>query len=102
MVESLCVKCEYKPICRTGQTQPRANTVITGCSRFEGKTPITNADRIRAMSVEELAEILDNGCRVLHEKCPNEAWDGSTEPVIACRDCWMAWLNQEVSDGGAD
>ena len=82
--------------CKHSECDAYAEPCIS-CGRGSEWEPYTNADRIRAMSVEELAEILDNGCRVLHEKCPNEAWDGSTEPVTACRDCWLGWL-KEVSE----
>ena len=70
---------------------------------FDGKMDkppvITNADRIRGMSDEELAELLDEGCRI-HGKCPNEAWDGGTEPNTSCRDCWLEWLKSQVEVDG--
>lgn len=66
-----------------------------GC--FEGShykpKPITNADRIRAMSDEELAEWLaevnDFG------GCPNR---GAVNCQSECRQCWLDWLRQEASD----
>ena len=63
------------------------------------KPPMTNADRIRQMSDEELAELLDEGCHI-HGKCPNEAWDGGTEPNTSCRDCWLDWLKSPVEVDG--
>lgn len=49
--------------------------------------PMTNADRIRAMTDEELAKILNGGC---HQgaKC-NEN----------CVLCWLEWLRSPVEDG---
>lgn len=51
--------------------------------------PITNADRIRAMSDEELAKLLDYelGCQSTGD-CANMSKD--------CKDCWLDWLKQPV------
>ena len=61
--------------------------------------PMTNADRIRTMTDEELAVSLSGGC----------PWttDGGTPPKCreyiadanrSCRQCWLDWLKQEVQD----
>ena len=42
--------------------------------------PVTNADRIRSMTDEELAEFLDE-----------------TDPVCWGREKWLDWLRQEAS-----
>lgn len=62
-----------------------------GC--FEGSNykpkPLTNADRIRAMTDEELAEWIDysQGCfESQGKRCPKYG---------TCRDCWFDWLKQE-------
>lgn len=60
--------------------------------------PITNADRIRAMSDEELAEWLSSFCAC------GEYED--TCPAIHCKGCggadcsvpWLDWLRQEVEN----
>lgn len=53
--------------------------------------PITNADRIRAMTDEELAHVLsheqDDGCPVRGLRCQS-----------SCKKCWLDWLKQEVSE----
>ena len=52
----------------------------------------TNADKIRAMSDEELAIMLDSGCpkgRFEKNECPS---------YESCCKCWLDWLRQEVSD----
>lgn len=58
----------------------------------------TNADRIRAMSDEELAEWFDqltNGC----DSCPNKHdCTYSVESFGRCDDIWLGWLKQEVSE----
>lgn len=58
----------------------------------------TNADRIRKMSDEELA---DGIFRCL---CPPERFCGTDEckNFKWCRDCFLDWLKQEVDDGGSD
>ena len=69
-----------------------------GCSYLDSsKQPKqTNADRIRNMTDEELAEWFDQNfaCRrhegCLAEKCCND--------TITCRQAWLKWLKQEVSD----
>lgn len=47
---------------------------------------LTNADRIRAMSDEELADFITNcGC-----------YDHSRDCRASCKDCTMKWLKQPV------
>ena len=56
--------------------------------------PSTNADRIRAMCDEELAELLLDGCR--GSKCddqPQNEW-GS----VNCFQCRMNWLQQPAGE----
>ena len=58
--------------------------------------PITNADRIRNMSDEELAEFLVKvnstiqDCMVIDCKCENTDRD--------CKDCFLEWLQAEVEN----
>ena len=61
---------------------------------YEEKKPVTNADRIRAMSDEELAEWLSD----MHDAvtCPN---NGAIDCNPSCKRCWLDWLKQEVKDG---
>ena len=51
------------------------------------RVPMTNADRIRAMSNEELAKLLDYelGCPVTGD-CAKMSKD--------CKACWLDWLQQ--------
>ena len=51
--------------------------------------PKTNADRIRAMSDEELAEFFSSTC------CPSK-FGGKGNCNVGCDDCWLGWLRQEV------
>ena len=65
------------------------------CGLFKPKPTITNADCIRAMSDEELAEFLD-----LND-CPPRRFMGDYDckSFKGCRSCWLDWLKLEVSDG---
>lgn len=58
------------------------------------ETP-SNADRIRAMTDEELAVRLCGTCPNLDAPCP-EKEDGEPD----CKRCWLDWLKQPC--GGAD
>ena len=51
------------------------------------KVPMTNADRIRAMSDEELA-------REFGRQCPK----GNTQPCDSCAHCWLYWLQQPAKE----
>jgi hypothetical protein len=57
--------------------------------------PKTNADRIRSMTDEELAEWL-----AAHNErsavCPNFGAHGCQ---ASCIQCWLKWLRQEADDG---
>ncbi|MBO7682571.1 MAG: hypothetical protein J6T17_07465 [Clostridia bacterium] len=65
-------------------------------TEYEAKPkPLTNADRIRAMTDEELAELMANKvdcqyCSVRSEWC--------TESEASCRANWLDWLRQEVEE----
>ena len=57
--------------------------------------PITNADRIRAMTPEELAELFVHLC------CPY-ALGGKVDCNAenkGCYQCWLNWLRQEAKEG---
>ncbi len=56
---------------------------------------VTNADKIRQMSDEELAEAFAMQCR--GRVCKGMPSDGKND----CVDCWLDWLKQEVRDGDA-
>ena len=59
-----------------------------GCGR-----PHTSADRIRALTDEELADLFQNLC------CPYSlemgGWEGYCEiETKGCRNCWLDWLRK--------
>ena len=59
----------------------------------------TNGDRIRAMTDEELAKLLDHDCppRSALDVCPQYE-SGKPYTQEGCYQCRLAWLKQEVSD----
>lgn len=59
------------------------------CSAFKRK-PMSNADKIRAMSDEELAEYIASG--ISRDVCnpPDECED--------CATCFLDWLIEEITD----
>ena len=64
------------------------------CKAYIGKT---NADRLRSMTDEELAEMMspnDSGCPPIMR--------GGTSCLgqISCGECWLDWLKEEVSTNG--
>ena len=80
-----CGSCIGKTLC--GEPEDTA----LGCvNRVAGK-PMTNADRIRAMSDEELAKIIEHelGCPVTGD-CEKMSRD--------CKACWLDWLQQPAEE----
>lgn len=72
------------------------NECQSTCEFFDGRggyyaEVVTNADRIRAMSDEELAEY------VATYSCPPAA--ERTRCGGVCPECWLDWLRQPVKDG---
>ena len=66
------------------------------CGLFKPKSQ-TNADRIRSMTDEELANFLDN--YFSHWPCKDDApIDEETEECLipSCETCWLDWLKQEA------
>ena len=66
-----------------------------GCSHDEGLKdryePMTNADRIRNMTDEELAEYLGN---IHYCPAPYPTCDLTKE----CKECWLKWLRSPVEE----
>lgn len=62
---------------------------------FEAPKPLTHADRIRAMSDEELAEFIQTS-----DSCPQNK--GDDYPICdhaeSCQMCWLDWLRQEENE----
>ena len=58
----------------------------------EREHPMTNADRIRAMSDEEMAKLLDYKLG-----CP--AAGDCTKMSKDCKACWLDWLQKPADEG---
>ena len=52
------------------------------------KAKQTNADKIRSMSDEELANALAHKA--------NACWNCSSDNLEICKDCWLDWMKQEA------
>lgn len=81
-MENICSECRKSTDCKR---KPRTDQrTVAGCSWFEADTVITNADRIRSMSDEELAE-----------------WVWSAESSgrafgVRGKNAWLKWLKATV------
>lgn len=53
---------------------------------------MTNADKIRAMTDEELAKYMSDH----NFNCPPTDCPGYDD----CSECWVGWLKQDVTDNG--
>lgn len=79
-----CKTCEYEKIC---EMPDFVRNDLKKCATYRQKKPQTNADRIRTMSDEELAEwltkITDDAQRDTRTKCDYQ---------------WGEWLKSEVKE----
>jgi hypothetical protein len=85
-------------VCINGKLPSYSATCVEcGLSRKNYK-PITNADRIRAMTDEEMAEKISESmdcevCKTMHhDDCPSR-------PSQTCVDFWLEWLKLGATDG---
>lgn len=64
-----------------------------GCKEYSKFIPMTNADRIRNMTDEELAELL-----CLYDACATCSHDGRTCNTMNCNEIGLTeeWLQKEV------
>ena len=81
----ICKKCAHESYCGMAQFGGH-NPKITACYQFTERHQ-TNADKIRAMTDEDLAEYL------VH-KIEGCGFDGYDERVNA----WLDWLKQEAKE----
>ena len=64
------------------------------CPNCGAKMTMTNGDKIRAMTDEELAEILPNKSMW---NCPPDIKEKGGCPG-KCVSCWLNWLKQEIKE----
>lgn len=106
LVPGKCETCAFGKeakgviLCQIGD-QRECIPGVTVYKAFEGPSetppikiivPLTNGDRIRAMSNEQLAHFIDK-----RTGCPpeNGTWHCAPEN---CRQCWLDWLNAEAKE----
>lgn len=87
--ESICKSCEHKIVCAFKIIEER-NAFMTGCSRYEKEHKATNADRIRKMSDEELAEFIASGFP--RDACKDRCGGDEGFP---CSECVLEWLKED-------
>ena len=64
--------------------------------KYESNGELTNADRIRAMTDEEMAELF---ARVTDcGECPHDRWPGCSVNEESCVKRWLEWLRQGVGE----
>lgn len=88
MTTDLCFKCSNKDsilctICGIAKDGAREH--------FKQK-PNTNADRIRAMTDEELADHFSLWC------CRSTTDDSYCKSFGTCDKCWLGWLKEEAKE----
>ena len=76
-----CMSCDHQLICKNADDDE-----YHVCSMYDPIMRKTNADRIRAMSDEELADLL----------CETETQYASIDLNI--ENTWLDWLKQEVDN----
>lgn len=104
-MSTCCCSLAGTAACKTCTNNPNADlskltvaTMIWSGSNFTeifGNKPLTNADRIRAMTDEELAELLRD------EQCNACDWQGNDcGDEAQCKADVLKWLKQECDDNG--
>ncbi len=95
MMTDYCLTCLYEDY--DGAEEPCINCVGVGGKRpseylrKKPPKPITNADKIRSMTDEELAEWFSIYC------CRNKTYDAHCDEFGNCKACWLDWLKEEAT-----
>lgn len=91
-------ECEYGEECSYQQNFDGTFNRDLKPTHYDDK-PQTNADRIKAMSDEELAEwILREPTIGYFAVCPPGTKDGEDCPTSPCEQCWLDWLKSPVEE----
>ena len=94
--ETKCGKCKIQ----------RSKPICNSCRGFNKFIPMTQADCIRSMSDEELAELLysiqnlEDKVKFCKNKieCDNILDSGKEIPDNMCKQCLVDWLQSEVEE----
>lgn len=87
-------KCPTRHIC--GNIREATFMEGSECDLFNRSVadkPMTNGDRIRAMSDEDLAELFADDERACPSKHPH-----CSKYIDNCNGCWLEWLRQPVKE----
>lgn len=95
MRNSICNDCAKRTRCDMEKIG-RSPLAISTCYGYEKGNP-TNADRIRAMTDEELAEWLDGSFRRA-DWCDISKFPNDDCMEVPCLGCIIDWLKQEASE----
>lgn len=102
MIQRCCKECKYADFDADGCTclidkRSIYNAFAYSCDQFRPAKPMTNADRIRNMTVEELAKFM---CLVKDKLCFGCSFSHVDEcEGISCEEARKQWLKQEVGLG---
>ena len=88
-----CENCKHKELKHKFDKWP-----CMDCFGGDRREPVTNADRIRAMTDEDLAIFLDDVQKYNIVCKPIIADDCADCMTDLCWRCWVDWLKQEASD----
>ena len=84
MSVSICETCRHRRYCN-GAIVEMQDTVCTGCSHYRKALPVSNADRIRAYSDENIAELFNQ------IETEGKAYGPRGKKA------WLDWLKQEAT-----
>lgn len=91
----LCKDCKYfapkSTHCKRGVPWVMYGTY--SCKDFEPKPKMTNFEKLKSMSIDELAIF---SCDTYG--CPKQTNNDVECSKISCRDCWKRWLEIEVEE----
>lgn len=92
-----CSKCKYADWDADGCTcmiEKRliGNAFAYVCDNFSSEKPLTNGDRIRQMTDEELAEYIGSSICDRRES-------GDCLRFENCEECKLSWIREEAEDG---
>jgi len=90
-----CIDCIKLEKCAKTSGKPRIAEVVPGCEDGKRK-PITNGDKIRAMSDEELDKFLGDVQWDVANYC-GDVTQNQEYPFPEQRGAWLEWLKQEAT-----
>ena len=90
---SFCTECEHYDqndrLCKLFQC-----VRVNGCQCRDERKPRNNCERMKAMTVEEMAAFFGNIMAGGYGRCPDGYFDCSNRE--SCAECWLEWLKEEI------